>query len=63
MLLLVEEAKRLSEGRETKICMQRRKAYVRTRLFLDVKTFSMKNEGFGVLKMKKGYFLIFFFFF
>ena len=45
MFPLVDEVKRSSKGRETKVCIQRRKASVRTRLFLDfLKTFSMKNE-------------------
>ena len=61
MLLLVDEAKRSSRGREIKICIQRRKSSIRTKLFLDfLKTFSLKNKGFGVLKNEKGYFFIFF---
>ena len=61
---LVDEAKRRSRGRETKICIKRRKASVRTKLLLDfffiLKTFSLKNEGFGALKKEKESFLIFF---
>ena len=46
MIPLVNEAKRSSRGRETEICIQKRKASVRTILFLDfLKTFSLKNEG------------------
>ena len=61
MLPLVDEAKRSSRGRETEICTQRRKAYVRTRLFLDfLKNFSVKNEVFEVLKTEKGFFFDFF---
>ena len=55
---LVDKAKRSSRGRETKICIKRRKASTGTKLFLDffstLKTFSLKNEGFGVLKKEKG---------
>ena len=60
MLLLVDEAKRNSKGREIKICIQRKKSSIRTKPFLDfLKTFSLKNKGFGVLKNEKGFFLIF----
>ena len=62
MLPLVDEAKRSSRGREIEIYIQMRKDFVRTRLFLDfLKIFSLKNERFGILKNKKGHFLIFFF--
>ena len=58
MLPLVDEVKKSSRGRGTEICIQRRKAYVRIRLFLDfLKTFSLKNEGFRVLKTEKIVFL------
>ena len=55
MLPLVDEAKISSRGRETKICIQRRKDFIRTKLFLDffLKTFSVKNGVFEVLKTKK----------
>ena len=60
MLLLVDEAKKPSRGREIEVFIQRRKASVRTRLFLDfLETFSMKNKGFEVLKTEKGLFLDF----
>ena len=61
MFPLVYKAKRSSRGREIKICIQRRKAYVRTKLFLDIlQTFSMKNEGFEVLKIEKIFFFLMF---
>ena len=50
MVPMVDETKRSSRGRETEICIHRRKASVRIRLFLDfVKTFSVKNDVFEVL--------------
>ena len=51
MLPLVDETKRSSDWREVEICIQRRKASIRTKLFLDFffKTFSMKNEVFKIV--------------
>ena len=58
MLPVVDEAKRSSRAEETKIYIPRRKALVK--LWYEValvflKTFSLENRGFRVLKkMKKG---------
>ena len=59
VLLLVNEAKRSSRGRENEICIQRIQASIRTRLFLYfycLKTFSVKNEVFEVLKTENDFF-------
>ena len=54
---LVDEEKISSRGRESKICIQRRRTFVRTRLFLDfLRTFEVKNRGFEVLKIEKIFF-------
>ena len=54
MLPLLDETKRLSRGRETKICIQRRNAFVKKWIFfLMFKDFLVKNEGFEVLRTEK----------
>ena len=60
-LSLVDKAKISSRAGETKILVQRRKASVRTRLGLGfLKTFLLKNEGFGILNNEKNVFNDFF---
>ena len=60
MPLLVDEVKRWSTWREIEICIQRRKSfYKKNDHILIFKPFSVKNEGFEVLKSKKAHVLIF----
>ena len=59
---MVDEAKRSSREEETKIYIPRRKALVKLwyeATFVFLKTFSLENRGFRVLKNEKGPLLIF----
>ena len=57
---LVDKVKISSRGRETRSTYKGEKASIRTRLFLKfLETFSVKNEGFEVLKPKRDHLLIF----